>query len=209
MKKLNLLVLIVVSTLLITNCKESDSINFEEALTEENEINALVEIDNVSDEVNNIIDDILSEPEREPLSSKPGDSKMNTNCMTRTVLETDPLRVVELDFGDGCKMPSGNVLKGSLILTYEKNSEEHSVTISYQFVDFYRNDLKVEGSNTVVRVRENERGYRQSTLNFDVTLTWPDGESASRQGTKVRELPPLLWAEAARGGRGSNESASS
>jgi hypothetical protein len=80
------------------------------------------------------------------------------------------------------------VLKGSLILTYEKNSEEHSVTISYQFVDFYRNDLKVEGSNTVVRVRENESGYRQSTLNFDVTLTWPDGEFASRQGTKVREF---------------------
>ncbi len=188
MKNLNLAVLFIVSTLLISSCKEGDSIIFEEALSEENEINALVEIDNVSDEVNNIIDDVLSESEREPLSNKSGDTKENTNCMTRTVVETDPLRVVELDFGDGCKMPSGNVLKGSLILTYEKNTDDHIVTISYEFVDFYRNDLKVEGENTVIRVRENERGNRQSTLNFNVTLTWPDGEFVSRNGLKVREF---------------------
>ena len=111
MRNLNLVVLFIVGTLLISSCKEGDSIIFEETLSEENEINMLVEIDNVSDEVNNIIDDILSAPEREPLSNKSGDTKENTNCMTRTVVETDPLRVVELDFGNGCKMPSNGEVR--------------------------------------------------------------------------------------------------
>lgn len=188
MKNLNLIVVFLVSSLFFISCNENDSINTPAPLSEENETNVLVEMDNVSAEVNNIIDDFLAEPERDELSNKSESTKENVNCMTKTVEFTDTSRIITLDFGDSCKMPSENILKGKLILTLDQNPSDNSVTVSYEFVDFYRNDLKVEGKNTVVRVRENDNGFKQSTITFNVKLTWPDGEYAMREGTRVREF---------------------
>jgi hypothetical protein len=40
----------------------------------------------------------------------------------------------------------------------------------------------------MTRIRANDNGNPQSTLVFEVKVTWPNGEWAAREGTKVREF---------------------
>lgn len=108
-------------------------------------------------------------------------------CVTKTIVLTSEIKTVTLDFGEGCELPSGNVLKGKIIMSYAISTDVHSLTITHAFENFYFNDISVEGGNTIVRVRENDNGNPQSVITFNTTLTWPDGVFATREGTKTRE----------------------
>ncbi len=78
-------------------------------------------------------------------------------------------------------------LSGRTIMSYVKDEEAGTTTITHTFDEFFFNDVAVEGENIIVRVEANENGNPQSTKTIDVTHTWPDGEFNSRAGTKVRE----------------------
>jgi len=189
MKFLNLkmLAFFFVSVLLVVSCNESEVVDLSEPISEDETI-ALLEVDDVSDEVNNIIDDVIAE-EEDLVARTDGESKIEDllPCLTKTIVLTTTTKTITLDFGDGCELPSGNVLSGKIIISYEIDTSIESFTITHTFENFYFNEISVEGGNTIVRVRENENGNPQSTITFGTTLTWPDGEYATREGTKVRE----------------------
>mgnify|MGYP000347575302 FL=1 len=107
--------------------------------------------------------------------------------MISTIVIEGSTAIVTLDFGDGCELPNGNVISGQIILNYALDVTVHSLTISYTYNNFYFNDLSVEGGSEIVRVRENDNGNPQSTATFDIKVTWPEGEFATRVGTKTRE----------------------
>ncbi|WP_456420631.1 hypothetical protein [Lutibacter sp.] len=184
---LKLLLFFVVSSTFFASCSSSDNIDLSEPISAE-ETNTFVEVDNISDEVNNVIDDFFAE---ESLGARSEDSNpggiLSLGCMTRTVVIEGTTKIITLDFGDGCELPNGAVLSGKIILIYAVNTDVKSLTITYTFENFYFNELSVEGENIVVRVRENENKNPQSTLTVNIKITWPDGEFASRRGTKVRE----------------------
>ena len=186
MKYLNLLLPIVVVGLFFTSCKDNDVIDVSEPITEAEAV-ALVETDDISDDVNSIIDDFFVS--EEDLSGKSLDSSKSgmLDCVTKTIVINSTTKTVTLDFGEGCELPNGNVLSGVIYMNYAIDTSVQSLAITYGFENFYFNELSVEGENTIVRVRENENGNPQSTLNFDMKVTWPDGEFASRKGIKVRE----------------------
>ncbi len=189
MKILNLkmLTFLFVSTMLLVSCNDNDTVAVSDPITEQEAI-ALIEADDLSDEVNNIIDDFLVENEDFSKSSET-EGKMENflPCVTRTIILTSTTKTVTLDFGEGCELPNGNVLSGKIIMSYAIDTNVNSLTISHTFENFYFNDINVEGGNTIVRIRENENGNPQSTITFDTTLTWSDGVFASREGTKTRE----------------------
>ena len=189
MKTLNfkLFMFLAIGSLFVTSCQKSDGVVTTNPITEAETI-ALVESDDVTDDVNNIIDDYLIENEGMSARSTE-DSKYNPllTCVTRTIVMTDTTKVVTLDFGEGCELPNGNIISGKIIMSYAVDTSVASFTVNYTFENFYFNDLSVEGENTLVRVRENENGNPQSTLTMDIKVTWPDGEFALKQGTKVRE----------------------
>jgi len=184
---LKLLLFLVVSSFLFTSCNNSDNIDLSEPISVD-ETNTFVEVDNISDEVNNVIDDFFAE---ESLGARSEDTNpggiLSLGCMTRTVVIEGTTKIITLDFGDGCELPNGAVLSGKIILIYAVNTDVKSLTITYTFENFHFNELSVEGENIVVRVRENENKNPQSTLTVNIKITWPDGEFASRRGTKVRE----------------------
>ncbi len=184
---LKLLLFLVVGSFLFTSCNNSDNIDLSEPISAD-ETNIFVEADNISDEVNNVIDDFFVE---ESLGARSEDNNprdiSSLGCMTRTVVVEGTIKTVTLDFGDGCELPNGTVLSGKIILVHAVDTDVKSLTITYTFENFYFNELNIEGENTVVRVRENENGNPQSTLTVNMKITWPDGEFASRRGTKVRE----------------------
>jgi len=184
---LKLLLFLVVGSFVFTSCNNSENIDLSEPISAD-ETNIFVEADNISDEVNNVIDDFFVE---ESLGARSEDNNptdiSSLGCMTRTVVIEGTTKTVTLDFGDGCELPNGTVLSGKIILVHAVDTDVKSLTVTYTFENFYFNELNIEGENTVVRVRENENGNPQSTLTVNMKITWPDGEFASRRGTKVRE----------------------
>lgn len=189
MKILNskLLMLFVVSSFFLVSCNNSDTVELNEQISSD-EVTILAEVDNVSDEVNNIIDDFLVENED---FSKSADTEGKVEdllpCVTKTIVFTTTIKEVTLDFGEGCELPSGNVLSGKILMRYAIDTDVNSLTITHMYENFYFNEISIEGDNSIVRVRQNENGNPQSTITFGTTLTWLDGVYASREGTKVRE----------------------
>lgn len=184
---LKLLVFFVVSNFFFTSCDDNDTVDLSEPISADETI-ALVEVDDISDEINNVIDDYFAE-EEQLLSKSEEESKTDDllTCVTRTIVITDTLKVVTLDFGEGCELPSGNVLSGKIMMNYSIDPNLLTLTITYTYENFYFNEIHVEGENIIVRIRENENGNPQSTLTYNTTMTWPDGLYASKQGTKIRE----------------------
>jgi len=192
--KLRLILLLMVSGLVFTSCEDSNSVDIlevPEAISEEETI-ALVESDDIADEVDNIVDDFLIEDlslgNKTEASREDGDKHGGMpDCVTKTIVLTNTTKMVTLDFGEGCELPNGHVLAGKIIMSYSFDLEMQIITIAQTFEDFSFNEVKVTGENTFVRMRENENGNPQSTKSINVTLTWPDGEFMSRVGEKTRE----------------------
>ncbi len=183
-----LFMFLAIGSLFITSCEKNDSVVLTEPISDADAI-AIVESDDISDDVNNVVDDFLME--NEGMSSRPtADSKTSEDilpCVTKTIVITGTTKNVTLDFGDGCELPNGNVLKGIINMSYELNTDVASFTVTYGFENFYFNDISVEGENSMVRTRSNDNGNPQSTITIDMKVTWPDGVYASRKGTKTRE----------------------
>ena len=183
---LKLLTFFFVSAIVLVSCN-NDTVDVSEPISADEAI-ALAEVDDVSDEINNIIDDFFVENEDGVKSS---DTESKTEdllpCVTKTIELINTTKTITLDFGEGCELPNGNVLRGKIIMSYATDSDVHSLTITHTYENFYFNDISIEGGNTIIRVRENDNGNPQSTITFNTTLNWPDGVFASREGTKTRE----------------------
>ena len=109
------------------------------------------------------------------------------DCVTITVVAQQAFREVTIDFGtEGC-LVRDHVLRGQIVFTYNRDIEAQEVLISYDLIDFYFDNKNILGSRTILRERENENGNPQFTHNLDLTVIWPSGVQASRNGTKIRE----------------------
>lgn len=187
----NGLVALFISTA-IMSC-ESDEVAalVEEAITTD-DITVIDEVDVVLDEVTASIEQaFIIEEAIGTLTSKDSGEKGLTDffpaCLTKTVVIEQNMKVVTLDFGEGCEV-RGRFMAGILIMSYEKDPELQTRTITTTFDNYRVNRKLIEGSHSIVRVRENENGNPQATSTFDVMITWDNGDTASRVGEKVREL---------------------
>jgi len=109
------------------------------------------------------------------------------DCVTITAVAQQGFREVTIDFGtEGC-LVRGHILKGQIVFTYERNLEAQQTLITYDLIDFYFDNKNVLGNKTILRERQNDNGNPQFTHTLDITVIWPNGDQASRTGTKVRE----------------------
>jgi len=189
MKTLNfkLFMFVAVGSLFITSCQKNDGVVTSEPITQAETI-AIVESDDVTDDVNNVIDNYLFE--NEGMSARPeaeGKTSDVLTCVTKTIVITGTTKSVTLDFGEGCELPNGNILSGKIIMNYAIDTDVASFTVTYSFENFFFNDISIEGENTLVKTRSNDNGNPQSIVTIDMKVTWPDGEFATRRGTKTRE----------------------
>jgi len=191
--KLNLIITLLIASMSFIACEEANSIDETTAAITEDQTIALVESDDISDEVDNIVDDFLSE--EFAVANKNETSKIELNstggrpeCVTKTIVLAGASKTVTLDFGDGCTMPNEHILTGKIIMSFMFDKASKTTTITQSFEGFTFNSIAVTGENTIVRTKENENGNPQSVKTINVTLTWPDGETATKTGTKTREF---------------------
>ncbi|NLP57351.1 hypothetical protein [Lutibacter sp. B1] len=188
MKNLSLKLVLgfIFSSLILVSCNDDDNKAVNKESISAEEASAVIEVDDISNDVNNVIDDFFEF--EEGLSSRSETNKPDFfNCMTASFEVSGTTKTITLDFGESCSLPSDNVLSGKIIMSYELNTEAQEITVTYTYQNFYFNENGIDGQSTIVRVKENENGNPQSTLTYDVAVTWSDGEYASGTGTKIRE----------------------
>ncbi len=181
--KIGILVPLFISVLFLASCENNDVDLTDDVSTES--IQKSAEIDVVSDNVSSIVEEVFIL--EEGLVTRSRSNPFLPECMTKTVIITGFVRTVTLDFEDGCDMPNGNHLSGIITIEYVRDPEALTRTITYAFSDFYFNYKNIEGGGSIYREWINENGNPQSTKNHDITVTWPDGNSAHRVGVKIRE----------------------
>lgn len=175
--------------LVFTGCTKDEAVDQEVQELDTTEVAQLAEIDEASEAMTDIMIDVYEFDSDESnrvsrTNSRPGGLP---DCVTITVVLEQGYREVTIDFGsEGCEV-RGNVLKGKIIMSYERDPEAQEVMISYSLEDFYFNNKNILGSKTLLKELSNENGNPQFTHTLDLTVIWPNGVEASREGLKIKE----------------------
>lgn len=159
----------------------NEELNTLEELSPE-EIQNTVLVDDLSSDINNLLDD-----DDDVLFKEVNNKSSIDNCRTRTVDvdTTNETVTVTLDFGEGCLGKRGRELKGKILILYKKEVEGYSKQISFE--DFFTDGHQVEGSKSITKIKENTNGNKEATHSIDVTITLASGEVLILEGTRVHE----------------------
>ena len=191
MKKINLtnkaVVAVMVLGLLFTACSNDESTDTDSQNQDYSEVILSSEMDEAVAALDDIALDVYNVQESSETSRTVETFTNLPDCVTITIVAEQGYREVTIDFGtEGC-LVHGNVLKGKMILSWERNPEAQEVYITKTLEDFYFNAKNILGSNTILKELSNDNGNPQSTHTLDLTVIWPNGAQASREGTKIRE----------------------
>ena len=180
--------LVLITSLMITACNKEES---SEIAVEENfevaELKASDESELISEEILNIGEDVYASDEIVATSKSFYTSDYLPDCVTITTVVTSTSKEKTIDFGDGCELPNGNTLSGIIKLSYLKDMDVATKTLSLDLENFVFNGVSVEGGASIVRMRSNENGNPQSDAVADFAAEWPDGSTASFTGERTRE----------------------
>jgi hypothetical protein len=193
MKKKILLFGMVLSLMTISCSKDKDDVATN--MTSE-EASANAKVDAASDDVANIVDDLSSNAAYGEIAGRstaataqylPGCATVSTTQSTTNNITTYT-RTVVFD-ANGCTMQNGNILKGTIIITFVPNPNAATHTVTYTFVNFYHNAIKLEGNKTFTRtMTPGTNSHPIVTMNMDMTATFPNGNVYTRVGTRIREI---------------------
>ncbi|MEM9361016.1 MAG: hypothetical protein AAGA43_00200 [Bacteroidota bacterium] len=182
---------LALSFLVLASCTEEAEEPIVEASNDElitvAELQASDETEMISEEVSTIAEDVYASDEISLTAKIDYSSDYLPDCVTITTVVTDTTREKTIDFGEGCELPNGNVLSGIINLSYAKDMEAASKTITLTLENFTFNDVAVEGAADILRIRSNENENPQGTVNSAFEATWPNGDTASFTGTRTRE----------------------
>ena len=192
---LRLLFAIVALGFFITGCSDNDEpVNNDEQQLDYSEVARSAEVDKASASIDDISIDVYETQE----ASEDTHAPVNFNlpeCVTVTVVLEQNYREITIDFGEEGCLVHGNFLQGKIILTYTRDPEAQEVFITKTLEDFYFNNKNLVGGKTILKQLENENGNPQFTHTSNLTIIWPNGDQASREGQRIRE-----WVEGALNG---------
>jgi hypothetical protein len=184
----NMFIVLAVLALTFIGCSDNEAVDIDEQelAKDYSEIVLSSEIDESSEAIDDIALDIFETQQEGEFNRNPPNFNV-PDCVTITVVIEQNFRKITIDFGtEGCEI-RGNVLKGKIILSYERNPEALQILITKTLEDFYFNNKNIIGGKTILKERSNENGNPQFTKTVDITVIWPNGAEASRVGIKVRE----------------------
>lgn len=196
MKKFNVIKKGILSLFVLgfvfTSCSNNEEATEAEDVTQDTtEVKRSAEIDQIDNILGDIVIDAYEEQEstadRSGVTDDTVYAKDIPECVTITVVAQQNYREVTLDFGaEGC-MVNGHLIQGQIVFDYTRNPEAQQIMINYNLVDFYFDAKNVMASRSILKELSNENGNPQFTHNLSVTVIWPNGLQASREGTRIRE----------------------
>ena len=188
LKKLTKDVLVLVVLALIINaCSENDTTDVDSQGQDVSEVTKAAEMNEISAALEDFIIETYENQEDAESRGTPDSFSRMPDCVTLTLVAQLGFRQLTVDFGiDGC-MIRGHMYRGQVVISWERNPQLQQVTLGYVLNDFYFDNKNVVGSNSILRERSNGNGNPQFTHTVDITVIWPNGTEARRDGQIVRE----------------------
>jgi hypothetical protein len=186
LKVFNLRLLAIIGMVVFASCSENDGIETTETDLTTDDVEAVVLADDITADIDNVLED--DDNDFNLLGKGIDQSKSSVaDCVVRSV-EVNPNEntvTITLDFGDGCVGRRGREFAGKIIIVYEKTDTGYSKSVTFEGFSIDGNQL--EGSKSIVKVKENGNGNKEATHTVDLSLTLSTGEVVTLVGTRVRE----------------------
>jgi hypothetical protein len=110
-----------------------------------------------------------------------------TGLGTCAVVTHDPeAKTITIDFGDGCVGRLGNTVKGKIEIEYSERAYVPGAFRIITFVDFYFNEIKVEGTRTITNTSANDTERQFTVALVGGKLDFGNGIFATRDAEWVR-----------------------
>lgn len=173
--------------LLITGCTNEETT---EPVSEEQTVTEVVqssEMDVVSASLEDFIIEMYEDQEDAESKGIISSRSSFPNCVTVSLVIEQNFRELTVDFAEGGCMIRGHLHEGQIVITYERNPQAQQVFLGYVLNDYYFDHKQVIGSNSILRELSNDNGNPQFTHTVDLTVVWPNGMQASREGQIIRE----------------------
>ncbi len=186
LKVLNLRILTIIGMVVLASCSNNDGMDAVETDLNTDDVEAVVLADDITSDIDNILED--DDNDFNLLGRGVDASKSSVaDCVVRTVEQNpnDNTITITLDFGEGCIGKRGREFKGKIVIVYEKTDTGYSKSVTFE--DFSIDGNQLEGSKSVVKIKENENGNKEATHTVDLTMTLSTGEVVSLEGTRIRE----------------------
>lgn len=204
MKKLILSLALAIAMVSCNKDEDNSTITSEEA-----GVNAKLDIAN--DDVADIVEQEEASTYSNTLNGKTTENPNTTlsNCATVTRVPAFGTQVTPgtlvtktIDFGTTpCSLNNGNTVSGKIIITFTYQPTATSHTITYTFDNFRHNGILYVGSKNFTRVMSTTSpSHPIVTMNMDITATFPNGNSYTRVGQRIREIiagfdTPASWTD--------------
>lgn len=179
---------LIVLSLVFTGCTQDENDAAENQQQSLDELRMASEMDDMETVLEDVV--ISAYEGQESTENRMSSSNATTtfaDCVTITAVIQLNHRELTIDFGtDGC-LVNGHLLKGQIVITYDRDPQAQEALLNYTLVDFFINLRQVLGNKTILRELSNDNGNPQFTHTLNLTVIWPNGVQASRDGLKVRE----------------------
>ena len=199
--KTKILALGLFTILSIVSCNRDDKETNGVITADEAAVNAKIDI--ASDDVTEIVESEFVETQynaatenRSSGSSSPSSRLLLCGTVVRipafgTLLTPGTEVTKTITFGNengGCTLANGNVVRGTIIVTFTYQPAATSHTINYEFVNFFHNQIELDGNRTFTRTINSQTQIPTVIMNMDMTATFPDGRIFTRVGTRARTI---------------------
>lgn len=199
--KTKILALGFFAILSIVSCNRDDKETNGVITADEVAVNSKIDI--ASDDITEIVEGEFNETQtnagsenRSFGSSSPSSRLLICRTVTRVPAFGTPLTpgtevTKTITFGnenEGCTLANGNVLQGTIIVTFTYQPAATSQTINYEFVNFFHNQIELNGNRTITRTINTQTQIPTVLMNMDMTAEFPDGRIFTRVGTRTRTI---------------------
>jgi hypothetical protein len=95
---------------------------------------------------------------------------------------------ITIDYGTGCNQPSGIIVKGKIIVVQSNAITVSGAVRQVTYDNFFVENVQISGNRTLTNAGLNAAGQPYFTKTGSETLTFPDGDVATRNINHVRTM---------------------
>ncbi|MGM0532834.1 MAG: hypothetical protein ACQER7_15920 [Bacteroidota bacterium] len=168
-------------TIILGSCE-----NNEEEISSED--SSVVQDDALSAE---LFEDVFTETDlvvEEQFSRLKGEKEDSCKKVTIEELDSDTQKIT-IDYNEGnCKDFHERMKKGKIVIITSGNYKKEGFTRTITFENYFVNDFRVEGTQTIINQGSNEEGYITYLITLENgKITTPEGDVITREFEKTRE----------------------
>ncbi len=178
MKKL--FILTALSAFILSSCSDSDS-NLDEDILEQLDVDSEAALESNFEDVDVVV-------EAGMLELDAGRVQRDVLLECATVVKDEENKTITITYpAEGCTGPRGRVRKGTITIEYNERRLIPGAFRRISFVDFFIDDVQIEGTRTTTNTSEETSDSPEFTVELvGGKLTFPDETFATRDANHVR-----------------------